>query len=156
MPNPSSAALAAGVEQDEFGTWLVVREITDQPTRSLALRMFGGSDPPLSEVRDWHRRGRVFALTDPAAPPAENVVAAAVFVPVDDDTVELSGVAVAEDYGDSGLLRRLLEPVSHILAARGMARIVVRPDVAARLGGLSLRPAQVAPGGQDQRSELDL
>ena len=156
MPNPARMTEA---DPDEFGAWLVVREITDEPTLALATRMFGESGRSVGEVRDWYRPGLVFALTDPAAPPAESVAAAVAFVPVGDDTVELSAVAVADDHSGTGLLRRLLEPVSHILAARGVARIVVRrllagPD--ARLGGVSLRPALVASDGHDRWSELDL
>ena len=103
----------------------------------------------------------MFALTDPAAPPAENIAAAVAFVPIGDDTLELSAVTVADDSSGTGLLRRLLEPVSHILATRGVARIVVRrllagPDGAARLGGVSLRPAVAARDGQGRWSELDL
>jgi len=156
VPNPAYATPTAEAEPDEFGEWLVVREVTDEPTRTHAIHLLGRPGKPVGEVRDWRRRGLVFALTDPAASPTENVAAAVVFVPVDDDTLELCAVVVVDEYGRSGLLRRLLEPVSHILAARGVARIVVRPDVAARLGGLNLRPAPVARGGKDHWSELDL
>jgi hypothetical protein len=156
VPNPAYATPTAEAEPDEFGEWLVVREVTDEPTRTHAIHLLGRPGKPVGEVRDWRRRGLVFALTDPAAPPGENVAAAVVFVPVDDDTLELSSVAVVADYGASCLPRRLLEPVSHIVSARGVARIVVRPDVAARLGGLRLRPAPVTGGGQGSWSELEL
>ena len=141
MPNPAYAAPPAETEPDEFGAWLVVREITDGPTHALAAQMAARSDRPVGEVRDWQRRGLVFALTDPAAPPAENIAATAVFVPIGADTLELAAMAVADDHGGRRLVDRLLEPVTHILAARGVTRIVVRhvpagPDGAALFGGL--------------------
>ncbi len=142
VPHPASATQATEAEQDEFGAWLVVREVTDVPTLTRAVDMLKRPGRPAGEVQDWYRRGLLFVLTDPATPPPDNVAAAAVFLPISEDALELAAVAVVEDYGE-GLRHRLLEPVSHILAARGVARIVVRR--------VPVRPA--GAGGQDWWSE---
>jgi hypothetical protein len=130
---------------------LVLRRAQPRADLEAAIRLLCAAGRAEPYVRAWCDEGRVLCLSDVAADPGEDLVGAAIVVPLGQGaTVEVRVINVAP--GDEGLADRLLGDVLQTIRGQGARRVVASAsslDLAlqASLQHVGFRPSHIERDG---------
>lgn len=104
---------------------LVLRALRPGAARDAAIGLLSAAGRSQAHVLAWAERGQVLALSDPATEPEENLLGAALVLPIGgESTLELRVAAVAEARRGEDLGPRLMTHLTHALQASGARRVL--------------------------------
>lgn len=104
---------------------LVLRALAPGAARDAAIGLLSATGRSQAHVLAWAKRGQVLALSDCATEPEEDLLGAALVLPIGgESTLELRVAAVAEARRGDDLGPRLMTALTHALQAGGARRIL--------------------------------